>query len=136
MDERQRLVKIMESEGLNAKQFSQQVGISSGTLSNILGGRNKPSLDVMQAVLNRFRTISSDWLILDAGPMYRMNGDGPQTTLFDIKPETHREPENSPENETACKVSIVNSTPDASLIPPRKVEKIVIFYSDGTFEQR
>lgn len=52
MDERQRLVKIMESEQVNAKEFSSQVGISASTLSNILGGRNKPSLEVMQAILN------------------------------------------------------------------------------------
>lgn len=130
MDERQRLVKLMESEGLNAKQFSEQVGISAGTLSNILGGRNKPSLEVMQAVLNRFRTVSADWLVLNVGPMYRMNGDGPQTTLFDIKPDdssqkTPVQEENKPDN-------IVQEHPAVS----KKVDKIVIFYSDGTFEQR
>lgn len=130
MDERQRLVKLMESEGLNAKQFSEQVGISAGTLSNILGGRNKPSLEVMQAILNRFRTVSSDWLVLNVGPMYRMNGDGPQTTLFDIKPDdssqkTPVQEENKPDN-------IVPEHPAVF----KKVDKIVIFYSDGTFEQR
>ena len=58
MNERDRVLKIMQSEGMNAKQFCQEVGISQGTLSNIMGGRNKPSLDVMQAILSRFRAIN------------------------------------------------------------------------------
>ena len=62
---------------MNAKQFAQEVGISQGTLSNILGGRNKPSLDVMQAVLNRFRQVRSDWLILGSGVMYERTGQEP-----------------------------------------------------------
>jgi transcriptional regulator with XRE-family HTH domain len=85
MNERQRLEQIIESEGLTAKQFAEEVGIQAGTISNIVNGRNNPSLDVMQRVLNRFRTISSDWLILGVGSMYRTNG-APDTTLFDIKP--------------------------------------------------
>lgn len=129
MDERQRLVKLMESEGLNAKQFSEQVGISAGTLSNIIGGRNKPSLEVLQAVLNRFRTVSSDWLILDVGPMYRMNGDGPQTALFDIKPDESAQSTSTQENK-------VNVEKELPVKTAAKVDKIIIFYTDGTFEQR
>lgn len=129
MDERQRLVKLMESEGLNAKQFSEQVGISAGTLSNIIGGRNKPSLEVLQAVLNRFRTVSSDWLILDVGPMYRMNGDGPQTALFDIKPDESTQSTSTQENK-------VNAEKELPIKTAAKVDKIIIFYTDGTFEQR
>ena len=74
MNERDRVLKIMQSEGMNAKQFCQEVGISQGTLSNIMGGRNKPSLDVMQAILRRFRAINCDWLIMGIGNMYLSSG--------------------------------------------------------------
>ena len=70
MNERDRVLQVMQSEGMNAKQFCQEVGISQGTLSNIMGGRNKPSLDVMQAILRRFRAVSCDWLIMGVGTMY------------------------------------------------------------------
>lgn len=137
MNERQRLQQIMEAEKLNAKQFAEEVGISAGTISNIMGGRNNPSLDVLQAVLNRFRTINSDWLILGIGAMYRPNGDGPQTALFDIKPE------NPQEQPVSAPVSQVEKTPipsvqsKTSATPSeRKVAKIVIYYTDGTYEER
>ena len=44
MDERERLIEIMKSQELNSKQLSLKLGVSAGTISNILGGRNKPSL--------------------------------------------------------------------------------------------
>lgn len=137
MNERQRLQQIMEAEKLNAKQFAEEVGISAGTISNIMGGRNNPSLDVLQAVLNRFRTINSDWLILGIGAMYRPNGDGPQTALFDIKPENPQEPSgiiNTPQVEKSPISSVQNKA--AAAQSERKVAKIVIYYTDGTYEER
>lgn len=137
MNERQRLQQIMEAEKLNAKQFAEEVGISAGTISNIMGGRNNPSLDVLQAVLNRFRTINSDWLILGIGAMYRPNGDGPQTALFDIKPENPQEPSgiiNTPQSEKTPISSVQNKA--AAAQSERKVAKIVIYYTDGTYEER
>ena len=117
MNERQRLMQIMEAEGMNAKQFSKEVGISQGTLSNIMSGRNNPSLDVLQAVLNRFRTIQSDWLILGIGAMYRPNGDGPQTALFDIAPVEPSSTEIVPPPTEEKKV----------VVAEKQVKRIIIF---------
>ena len=74
MNERERLLKLIADNNMSAKQFAAEVGIQAGTISNIVNGRNNPSLDVMQRVLNRFRTLSSDWLILGVGNMYRTEG--------------------------------------------------------------
>lgn len=130
MNERQRLEQIIESEGLTAKQFAEEVGIQAGTISNIVNGRNNPSLDVMQRVLNRFRTISSDWLILGVGSMYRTNG-APDTTLFDIKPIEVEQPEHQ-EIKAENKPEQIISAPAQSKV----IDKIMIFYTDGTFEER
>ncbi len=134
MNERQRLEQVMEAEKMSAKQFAQEIGIQAGTISNIVNGRNNPSLDVLQRVLNRFRTLSSDWLILGVGSMYRMNGEGPDNTLFNIKPlEPDKKADEPTDNKTTEKPE---SAPAAALTVPKTVEKVVIFYSDGTFEER
>lgn len=125
---RRKIEEIMQAEGMNAKTFAEEVGISAGTLSNILGGRNNPSLDVVQNVLNRFRTISADWLVLDVGPMYRKQGiDSPETMElpFDKPLETAKsqpQPAPAPQQQT--------------VIIQKSVQKIAIFYTDGTFEER
>lgn len=130
MNERDRLQQIMESQKLNAKQFAEEIGVSVGTISNIMGGRNNPSLDVMRAILNRFRTINSDWLILGIGSMYRMNGDGPQTALFDIPPI--QEPKNQQEWIPTGESNAADKTDNTG----KQVAKIIIFYTDGSFEER
>ena len=133
MKERDRIEQVIETEGMTAKQFAAEVGIQAGTISNILSGRNNPSLDVMQRVLNRFRTLSSDWLILGVGSMYRQNGEGPNNTLFDIKPV---EPEISTPEPTDRMPEKAQQPSVMVTAPSKSVEKIVIFYSDGTFEER
>ena len=133
MKERDRLEQVIESEGMTAKQFAAEVGIQAGTISNILSGRNNPSLDVMQRVLNRFRTLSSDWLILGIGSMYRKNGEGPDNALFDIRPVEPQIPTPEPTDRMPEKAQ----QPAVMVTAPSKtVEKIMIFYSDGTFEER
>lgn len=135
MNERDRVLQVMQSEGMNAKQFCQEVGISPGTLSNITGGRNKPSLDVMQAILRRFRAISCDWLIMGVGTMYVSGAreEGMQS-LFEVENEAIEMPK-----EVAKPSVVVNNSDISSTAAPsisRKVDKILIFYSDGTFEER
>ena len=134
MNERQRLEQVMEAEKMSAKQFAQEIGIQAGTISNIVNGRNNPSLDVLQRVLNRFRTLSADWLILGVGSMYRQNGEGPDNTLFNIKPlEPEKRADEPTDNKMAEKPENASA---AALTVPKTVEKVVIFYSDGTFEER
>ena len=135
MNERDRVLQVMQSEGMNAKQFCQEVGISPGTLSNITGGRNKPSLDVMQAILRRFRAISCDWLIMGVGTMYvsGVRDEGMQS-LFEVENETTEMPKEVAKPSVVVKNSDISSTAAPSI--SRKVDKILIFYSDGTFEER
>jgi Plasmid maintenance system antidote protein len=139
MDERERLAKIIESEKLTAKQFAAEIGVSAGTISNILGGRNKASSEILVRILNRFRTISSDWLLLGTGSMYRPNGGVTQSALFgDMRPLDVEQPAESP-------ASAQSSAPYPSMQPashsvaqptPKQIARIIIYYTDGTYEER
>lgn len=139
MNERERIVRIMEEEKLNAKDFSQRVGIQPATISNIMNGRNNPSLDVLQRILNTFRMVSADWLVLGSGPMYRQH-NSTELTLFDIKPEEDStisapkstEPLISVQTNSVLQSATATSPTNA---PVHEVSKIVVFYSDGTFEE-
>lgn len=138
MNERDRILQVMQSEGMNAKQFCQEVGISPGTLSNITGGRNKPSLEVMQAVLRRFRAVSCDWLIMGVGTMY-INGAREEgvLSLFDnevaIAEETNQKVAQTKDLRQCTTIEVSQTVASTA---PRVVSKIMIFYSDGTFEER
>lgn len=139
MDERERLAKIIESENLTAKQFAEEIGVSAGTISNILGGRNKPSVEIYVRILNRFRTISSDWLMLGTGSMYRPNGGVTQATLFgDMRPMDKEQ-----ENDGAVLAASTNQPAALQQVcqmaaqpVPKQIARIIIYYTDGTYEER
>ena len=139
MDERERLIEIMKSQELNSKQLSLELGVSAGTISNILGGRNKPSLEFLQNVANHFPFISPTWLFLGFGEKY-IEGYVPESS--EMGQNLFSQTEYSSSNnkvETPSESRVLNDTAVSMGVQPssaRTVQKIVIFYSDGTFEER
>lgn len=86
MTEKVRIEKIMQHEHMSSGQFAIEIGVQNSTLSHILNNRNNPSLDVLKKILNRFPEISSDWLILGQGSMFRNEFNSQEPTLFDNEP--------------------------------------------------
>lgn len=135
MDERERLAKIIESEKLSAKQFAAEIGVSAGTISNILGGRNKASTDLLIRILNRFRTISADWLLLGTGSMYRPNGGVTQATLFgDMRPLDTDQAAAEAEQPQATPQQVIYKTTQPA--QQKQIARIIVYYTDGTYEER
>mgnify|MGYP003296937549 FL=1 len=130
MDERERLIEIMKSQELNSKQLSLELGVSAGTISNILSGRNKPSLDFLQNVANHFPFISPTWLFLGFGDKY-IDGYVPTNSPLEANSTTTTVAMSQPCQPTNDK--IVLAPPSSNT---RTIQKIMIFYSDGTFEER
>lgn len=83
LSEKERIEKIMQHENISSGQFALEIGIQNSTLSHILNNRNNPSLDVLKKILNRFQNISSDWLILGQGPMFRQEKHSQSLSLFE-----------------------------------------------------
>ena len=139
MDERERLIEIMKSQELNSKQLSLELGVSAGTISNILGGRNKPSLEFLQNVANHFPFISPTWLFLGFGEKY-IEGYVPESSEMGQNLFSQEEYSSSNNKvETPSESRVLNDTAVSMGVQPssaRTVQKIVIFYSDGTFEER
>lgn len=150
LDEKDRLATVIQHENVSAKQFAEEVGIQPGTVSNILNGRNKPSLEVMQKVLKRYPQLSSDWLISGEEPMYRKKNDSQPTLLFDIPTEMPIDSEHAtytPKGDSETKnaptdnnVNPQRSNPNLPFITQhtqngKRIQKIVVFFDDGTFEE-
>ena len=49
-----RLKIWMESEGLKPSSFADKIGVNRATISHILSGRNKPSIDFLQKLLSNY----------------------------------------------------------------------------------
>ena len=64
-----RLKNWMESEGLKPSALADTIGVNRATISHILSGRNKPSIDFLQKLLSAYPNLNSNWLITGIGYM-------------------------------------------------------------------
>ncbi|MBC8265379.1 MAG: helix-turn-helix transcriptional regulator [Flavobacteriales bacterium] len=64
-----RLKNWMESEGLKSSVLADNIGVNRATISHILSGRNKPSIDFLEKLLHTYPNINANWLISGIGFM-------------------------------------------------------------------
>ena len=107
-----RLKKVMEHYQISASIFADKVGVQRSSISHILSGRNKPSLDFVLKVTAEFKEVDIKWLL---------NGIG-------VFPVT----EVSAENSMPPAPSVFNSENNSHI---KKIQRIVVFYADGTFNE-
>jgi len=134
----ERIKQIIEKEGLQASSFADKIQVSPGAISHILNGRNDPSRNTIDKILNTFPHISSTWFIRGEGPMYNHQRGLVQSDLFDVElPKQTQEHEylqkdvvKKPEKDT--KPTIIQDNNLSNNIS-KKIDKIMIFFSDKTF---
>ena len=74
-----RIKQVMDYSQLSTTAFADTIGISRSGLTHLLTGRNQPSLDVARKILAKFPDISTEWLIMGMGDMFR--SDNQEITL-------------------------------------------------------
>ena len=57
----------MKCYGLTPSQLAEKTGIQRASVSHILSGRNKPSLEVMQKIYEAFPELDLKWLMTGVG---------------------------------------------------------------------
>ena len=156
-----RIKEIMTKEKLTSQRFAQKIGIQPSAVSHILSGRNKPSLDVIQKILNTYKYLNPDWLLLGTGPMLRkepvpsptnnqhvevkMSPNKPQmASLFsdEMMDDTKYRKENRSNLQQTEKVFVpplpiqIDQKQEPKMTPEKRiVKRIIIYYSDNTFEE-
>lgn len=125
-----RLEKMLEYYTLTASSFADKIGVQRSSMSHLLSGRNKPSLDFIMKISEIFPEVDLYWIL-------NGKGDFPKTENDDKPKDFKISTSNMPEDLFSAPVS--HST-EKNYIAPRKgseanIEKIVIFYSNGTFKE-
>ena len=67
MNERERIELIMKCYDLSPSQFADRTGIQRASVSHIISGRNKPSLEVMLKIYEAFPGMDMKWLMTGVG---------------------------------------------------------------------
>jgi DNA-binding XRE family transcriptional regulator len=109
-----RIDQILKFHDLSASVFADTIGVQRSSISHLMAGRNKPSLEFVLKVVSSFPDVDLYWLLFGEGSFPKKARVSP-----DVEPETTKE----------VKEQITNK----ALSKPRPIDKIVIFYSDGSF---
>lgn len=64
-----RIREILSARQLTPTQFADTIGVARPIVSHILSGRNKPSLEVVQKIVDAFPDVSLAWLLKGSGNM-------------------------------------------------------------------
>jgi transcriptional regulator with XRE-family HTH domain len=104
-----RIKKVMDFYQLSASLFADKIGVQRSSISHILSGRNKPSLDFILKITSEFNDVDIHWLL---------HGNG----SFPKKAEIS--------NPASTPTLLTSNTSD-----DKKIQRIVVFYNDGTFEE-
>lgn len=127
-----RIQLILKSKNLSPSQFADEIKVQRSSISHILSGRNKPSLDFIMKILSTYSEVNADWLIFGKGQMvkkeksYEVIGEPKNIDLFQQEKEDGKMNEVRPSSPVQKKLfSEKNET----------IEKIVVFYSNGTFQE-
>ena len=121
-----RLQKILDFYGVTATLFSEKIAFNRSTISHLLSGRNKPSLDFVMKVLQSYPEVDLYWLLYGKGSFpttfNKVNTQIKATNKQNALPGVEAE------NSVFENMALKNQNTSA-------IERIILCYKDGTFKQ-
>ena len=118
-----RLLEILETNNLSASQFAEKIGVQRSSVSHILSGRNKPSLDFLIKIHDAFDEVNLEWLIL--GKPSSLSKDSENLSNTTIIRDIEVLDEMTPGPKT------ITTNPSQSDEAPKE---IIYIYADGKFQ--
>jgi len=129
-----RLAHILRAKNLTATQFAELMEIQPSNVSHLLNGRNKPSLDFLIKLKEVFPEYSFDWIIMGKKPI-TINEPAPaqfeeNNMRFDDADDEKIVKFDNIESDFTEKVAENQKI----VIQSNDIEKLIVTYSDKTFE--
>ncbi|WP_448529977.1 helix-turn-helix domain-containing protein [Raineya sp.] len=114
----ERLKILIDMKSIQPSRFADEIGVQRSGLSHIIAGRNKPSVDFLQKLVQRYPDTNVNWLLTGIGePIIEQTSD---SEILEKNSEISTEIEQKKE------IPIPNKE--------KEIERILVFYTDKTFE--
>lgn len=149
-----RIKEILEYYNLSASRFAETLNTQPSSISHILSGRNKPSVDLLEKIALNFNDINMTWLVTGNGSMLNKEiipyyedeltaPPLPKKTLSKIEEKkedlfsqvTEQVTQNNMNEKIERNINRINENTSISDIKiTKEIDQIVIFYKDGSFK--
>lgn len=135
-----RLQQVMDYYGLNAAAFADSLEIQRSGVSHLLSERNKPSLDFILKLIEKFPEVDMYWITQGKGSFPRKEDKElasakktQQPDLFSDIPEIEMQAPTPAPPSAAIEEKQVE--PKAlPLLTNKRIKRIIFFYEDNRFE--
>ncbi len=143
-----RIKEIIKYYSLTSSTFADKIDVPKSSISHLMSGRNKPSLDFVMKITDKFHEVDLYWLLNGEGT-FPKNRDKDERTTSQVEQNIQFETsikEESPapkiaETPTLFSESKSNDTPTFNEQIPHKVDKskrlikVILLYNDGSFDE-
>lgn len=140
-----RLEIILDYYNLSASAFADKINVQRSSLSHLLSGRNKPSLDFIIKVIEVFPEVDLYWILNGKGNFPKSENGVP--TVLEIEKKSSSLPivENTnsePDLFSTVEKGIASTLSEPNPVKSSKtennsheeIERIVVFFKNGTFK--
>lgn len=155
----QRLQQFLAAENISQAQFADTIEVARASVSHVLAGRNRPGYEFIKSIADHYPKLNLEWLISGKGKMYKQDSSAqaapivPQTTVQEQTKDIEDDDEYvnalfSPEkgnsaaqtqpkspNSTQKSASNTSSKEAQPTAEQRTISRIVVFYSDNTYQE-
>jgi transcriptional regulator with XRE-family HTH domain len=150
-----RIKKFMEYKGISPSELADTIGVQRSNVTHVLKGRNKPSFQFIEKLLQIYPEMNAKWLLLGEGNM--IEGAIKSRTLFDsiptpvintINTDKKVEPDIIKESSSPVQKEIIapqlpplsekkepeNELYDSFFGSEKPIERLIVFFKDQTFK--
>jgi len=146
-----KIKQVLILKNLSPSYLADDIGVQRSSISHILSGRNRPSLDIIQKIVRRFPEFTYEWF-LDSD--IQLSSDDialqlPKRNLLThsqtapvVKQGIDNKEASKPSGGTGSAFRKNNTVNQNEPIIPKSenaikpsVERILVFYTDGTFRE-
>jgi len=107
-----RIGQIIDDLKISKAEFAKEIDVQRSSISHITSGRNKPSLDIVLKILERYPQYSTDWLLFGSGKKFNQTEDhiiNEKHTLPDKKDVTKITTSEKPESQNVYNTNTKNN---------------------------
>lgn len=136
---KERILAFLRSENKTSSQFAEEIGVQASSVSHIISGRNRPSLDFILKMLQQYDDLNTDWLILGKGEMFKND------TPSDLFSGSIESPDSAPKDILKENIEQVadnefiknfdNRNSELANQAKSGIQRVILIYSDGTFRE-
>ncbi|SFR46413.1 Helix-turn-helix [Robiginitalea myxolifaciens] len=129
-----RLEKMLDFYELSASAFARAIGIQPSGISHLISGRNKPSLDFVMKVNSVYQEVSLEWLLYGKGSFPSTKADTDVKSVAPTPVKDNLVETALAEARIQSEQPTKTSSAKAASVISKSVSRIIICYTDGTFE--